>query len=302
MHPKPNRARSQGPARGQVRVGVLVIVAVLLCLAAAAFYYLRTNPPGGSLPQDSSSALSQSTRDLLKSLDEPVELRFYAVLDPATVPPSTRAFASRVETLLAQFEREGSGRVSVIQFGSDANAPANAAADGIRPFNIELGNACFLGITVVSGERTQALPHLESRWEHALEADLGRAIEQVTSAKSTTQGPPDPAPVDPSALAEVRRIIPDAGAVTLDQGRQRLRAVALQEFKEAVAEMETRIKQAEQELANAQSGGSESNRLAAAQKLDEAQSAQAERIKQIAARLQNQIAAFEKLKAASGAQ
>ncbi len=284
--------KRSGNACGNSRVGVLVIMLVLLCLAGAAFYYFRTQSPGSLEP---GNALSSATRELLRNLDKPVELHFYVVLDPETVAPSTRAFASRVEGLLEHFEREGVGRISVVRSASEAAA----AADGIQPFNIELGKACFLGIAAVSGECRETLPRLSPRWEHALEADLGRAIERVVSTKPLPAAPAAPTAVDPSIVAEVRRILPDPATVPLDQGKQRLRAVAVQEFKEAIAEMEQLVRQAEEQFARAQALGTEAERAAAAKRLDEAQAAQAQRIKEIAARAQSRVEAFEKLKAAA---
>ena len=77
-------------------------------------------------------------------------------------------------------------QIHVIRNISTSEDKANAAAaDGIRPFNLDKGDACFLGLTVACGERKESLAQLEPEWEPALPFDLARAILQVTATPSS---------------------------------------------------------------------------------------------------------------------
>src|SRR3974390_1907955 len=100
---------------GQTRARNILVVMVLifLGLAAGIFWgfqkgreHATTRMTGGT----GSIALSDSTRAVLTNLAAPVEIRFYALLDPASVPPATSDFAGRVDQLLAECQRIAGGR------------------------------------------------------------------------------------------------------------------------------------------------------------------------------------------------
>ncbi|MEJ0090153.1 MAG: hypothetical protein WDM80_10460 [Limisphaerales bacterium] len=54
------------------------------------------------------------------------------MLDQNSVPADTFAFADRINQLLAEYQRDGEGKISVTQFKTAADANA-ASADGLRP-------------------------------------------------------------------------------------------------------------------------------------------------------------------------
>ena len=79
-----------------------------------------------------------------------MEIRFYSVLPPGSAPESLQDFSRRVDHLLSEFQSANDGKIHVIRNSSTSEANADAAAaDGIHPFNLDKGDACFLGITVV---------------------------------------------------------------------------------------------------------------------------------------------------------
>src|ERR1017187_6615628 len=82
------------------RISVLLLVVCLLGIAGGAlwFYSASRRSPAGAAGQSRgtpASLLSDSTRAVLGRLESPLEIRFYALLDPATVPDSVTAFAGR---------------------------------------------------------------------------------------------------------------------------------------------------------------------------------------------------------------
>ena len=94
-------------------------------------------------------------------------------------------------------------------------------------------------------------------------------------------------------------MIPDLAAVSLEEGKKVLQEAALKDFTAAAKEMRAQIKEAEQRLAQAQQGGTEAERQAARAHLQQVQAEQTEKLKEIAARSQAQVEAFEQLKAAA---
>jgi len=114
--------------------------------------------------------------------------------------------------------------------------------------------------------------------------------------------PPAP-PVSPTdtALAEkaaevVQRSIPNLASTSLEDGKRILREAALKEYKAAVAEMDSDIKEAQQRLLKAEAANSDSDRQAALERLRQVQSQQTEKLDQIATRSQAQIEALQRLK------
>lgn len=245
------------------------------------------------------TVLSEGTLSLLQGLDSPVEVRFYAVLDPASVSDALPAFAGRVDQLLSEYQRAADGKVKVTRYDSrsDANAAATAAsADGIQPFNLDKGEACFLGIAVASGTRKESLPRLAPEWEPALEADLSRAIGRVAAPKPAASPFAANPLANKAAIEAVRRTIPDVATVSVEEGTRILREAGLKEFKAAAAGMEAQAQQAQQRLSQAQHGGSTADQQTAMKHLQQVQAEQADQLKQIAARSQAQIEAFKRLK------
>jgi ABC-type uncharacterized transport system len=295
---QPSFKRPAGPARA--RINIFVLVLVFLGLAAGAFWYYRHGREHGTIGMiggTGSVILSDSTRAVLKNLDSPVEIRFYSLLDQASVPAATFAFADRINQLLAEFQQVAGGKISVTRHIALSDADA-ATADGIKPFNLDKGNACFLGLTVVCGGRKESLPQIQPEWEPALEFDLARAILHVAATPATSVVKAS-APVSPEVTNEIVRLIPDLKGTSLEDGTRILREAALQEFTAAGTETEDKLKVAQQQLSDAQNGHSEAEQQAALKHLQEVQLEQGEKYKQIAARLLAQLAVFQQMKAAA---
>ena len=281
---------------GQIRVGILVqlVLVLVLGLIAGKYWYLHTKGNRSA----AGDVLSANTRTVLAQLDAPVELRFYSLLDPVNVPAPVQKFSGRVKNLLAAYAAAAPGKVTVKRFDtlSDANANA-AAADGITVFNLDKGEACYLGVTVVCAGSKESLAQLSPEWEPALESDLTRAILRVVSAqvpvaKFSATAPAD----DKSAVEAVKKLVPDYADVSVADGDQRIRAVGLADFQAAAKEMEPRLADARQRLGQAQAGSSEADKQAALKQLQQLQTEQTAKLNEIATRVQAQIGALEKLK------
>ena len=269
-------------------------------VAASAFwfYYRGANQGPGPAAAQGEGGLSEGTLAVLRRLDSPVELKFYSLLDPASTSDALRAFAGRVEQLLSLYQQEAHGQIKVTRYTSIADAGQAAAADGLRPFNLDKGDACYLGIAAVRGAQKEVLAQLSPDWESALQSDLSRAIARVIDASGSNR--PAAAPrIDAAAIAEVKKTFPDLASISVEEGSQKLRDAAVNEMKAALAETDAQIKEAEQRLAQAQTAGSETEKQAALKNLQQIQAAQTEKLKQIAARSATQIEALRQLKAGS---
>ena len=135
---------------------------------------------------------------------------------------------------------------------------------------------------------SQAVP------ETAAPEPVGVPAPPPPSTPAPSPGIPQPA--DPAVIEQVKKEVPNFASISLDEGEQILRAAALKQFADATAETDDEIKHAQQQLQDAENNGSAAEQQAAMKNVQNTQSAASEKLKQIAASLQDQIAALKSLK------
>jgi len=296
-HPKAKRHE-----RANVRVIVLVLLVFLFGCAITILLLYRGDKSGFGLgpagvKSNSTRTLSESTLKVLTRINSPVEIRFYSLLDPTSIPDSLKTFSSRVDQLVTAYEQQTNSNIRVSRrTGASEADPAAASADGIKPFNLDKGDACYLGITVATGGQKESLPRLDPDWEPALESDLTRAIARVIETPTKAATAKVPGKLDPAITDEVRREIPNVETVPLEEGKRILREAALKEFGNAAKEMEVQIKNAQQRVKLAQSPAAKETAM---KNLHQVQLEQAEKLKDIAAKSEAQIQTLQFLKQGS---
>ena len=188
-----NRRAGAAP---RVRGLVLGLAFFAAGTALSAMWFARAPSRQPAAPESAGQpALSEATRAVLRRLGSPVEIRFYSLLDAASASESVQAFSGRVDQLLAQYEQEAAGKIKVIRSKILSPASANAAlADGIKPFDLDKGDGCYLGIAVVRAQQKETLSPLAPEWEQALEPDLTRAIARAIAGDSEALAPPSRGP------------------------------------------------------------------------------------------------------------
>jgi hypothetical protein len=110
---------------------------------------------------------------------------------------------------------------------------------------------------------------------------------------------PEIAKPSPEIIASINRLIPDVSVVSVEQAGQIFHAEFVKQCGAVGAELETQVNAAQQQVVQAQNGGSGSDLQAARQHLQQVQLAQGEKLKQLAADLQTQLAVFQQMKAAT---
>jgi hypothetical protein len=294
--------RRPGRRRGEqagLRLALLALLFLVLGFAGGAYWrYRATHPATGETgnSSDQTSGLSDATVTVLKRLNGPVEIRFYSLLDPGA-DDSLKDFSRRVDRLLAAYQNAANGKLTVIRHDSQANDSTAAFNDGLTPFNLDKGDACYLGVAAQMGSSKESLPRLLPEWEQAVEPDVTRAIARLLDAAQ----PPGAAiiastPAAASAVDAVKRAIPDIASTSLEDGTKLLRAAAFQEFAMAANEMNAQIKDAQQRLSQAQAAGSDTDQQAAMKNLEDVQKAQSAKLQDLAAQSQARIDAFKRLK------
>jgi hypothetical protein len=297
-----SRKRCRAGERAQARTVVLAVVFLALGFAVGVLWYHRfTNVDNGAAASPQPAALSDATKSVLQRLQDPVEVRYYSLLDPTGASDSLKAFAGRVDQMLTEYQQESGDKLKVDRHNSQKDDSTAAFGDGLKPFNLDKGDACYLGMVVTMGTRKEVLPQLSPDWEQAVEPDLTRAIARLLE-QPVPKGEITAAPVDAKAVAEVKTLIPDFANVSLEDGSKTLRAAALKDFAAAATDMASQISDAQQKLNQAQNGGSEADQQAAMKNLQELQAAEAAKLREITARSAAQIEAFKQIKSQTGGQ
>jgi ABC-type uncharacterized transport system involved in gliding motility auxiliary subunit len=274
----------------------MVFFALGVVVSAFWFYGAGQTREGASGNPAGGGPLSESSRAVLKALKSPVEIRFYSMLGAESGSEPLRAFADRVNHVLAEYEREADGKIKLVRYDSGSYANANAAVrDGIKPVNADKGEARFLGIALVLDGQRESLPQLTPEWEPALESDVTRALSRLVESTRPAQPSAAVSQLQTNAAEEVKALIPDVASVSVEEGTRLLRESALKEFQASAKDAETRIKAAQQRLADSQNR-SEAEQEAARKQLQQVQAEQVEKLKEIAAKSLAQIEAFQRLK------
>jgi hypothetical protein len=296
MKSKQHRSRNFNVQRGSARAGALALTCLVVGGGAGSYIAFRAMRPAEAAAPATGldDALSPQTKDLLVTLPEPVEVRLYSVFDPATTSAADQALAERVWKLLNEYQNIAGANLKLKRYSESSTATLKQAqGDGIQPFNIDKGDACYLGVAVVSGGRKQSVARLSPEWQHVLESDVTRTIASVTPGPK----PPSAAPaVDATAAEQVRALVPNAENVSVQEGNRMLREEALKEFRAAAEGLHRDVQNAQEAYTQAQARESDSEKQAALKRLQEAQAAETEKLKEITARLQAQLTALEQLK------
>ncbi len=134
--------------------------------------------------------LSDGTREVLKKLDTPVTIRFYASRSTPEFPTPLRVFADRVGDLLDEYRRASNGKVEVIKIDPkpDSDAADSARLDGIQAQPLPSGVPVYLGISVGFLDKKSTIPAVGPERERLLEYDITRAISEVIAEKKPVVG------------------------------------------------------------------------------------------------------------------
>jgi len=120
---------------------------------------------------------------------------------------------------------------------------------------------------------------------------------EIAPQRVRAPGPP-PKPAAPATIEDVKRLVPNYASVSLDEGIRALRAKSITEYLDAMKEIESQLKSAQERLTQAQNGGTDAEQQAAMKQLQQVQASQTARIQEIAAKNQAQLEAFRQIKTA----
>jgi hypothetical protein len=242
--------------------------------------------------------LSPATRQMLGQLESPVTIQYYSLLPAGSASGTLKDFAGRVDQLLDAAQAVAGDKLKITRITelSDANNTAAGEA-GIRAFNLDKGEACFLGLTLAGGQQKETLAQLQPEWENALEFDLARAILRVGALPPPPKVSPAIAKPSTETLTTIQRLIPNVETVSVEQADLIFHTDFVKACAEVGSDGEAQIKVAQDQAIQAEAGGNAADLEAARKHLMKVQIEQANRLKQLAVQLQVNLAVFKQMKA-----
>ena len=165
--------------RAAFGIAALVAIVILVNWLVALLPYGNR---GHDFTENKAHTLSEGTRAILKGLDTPVVIRYYATRKSKYMPEQVRLHMRRVDDMLREYANLAGGnlRVEFLDPEPDTDAEDSANLDGVEGQRFNNENL-YLGLAVSCLDRSAVLPFLDPRDETMLEYHLTKAIDEVTT-------------------------------------------------------------------------------------------------------------------------
>jgi ABC-type uncharacterized transport system involved in gliding motility auxiliary subunit len=133
--------------------------------------------------------LSDGTKSILKELQAPVVIRYYASRSTAYMPEEMKLHMRHVDDLLKEYTTLAGGKLRVQNLDPqpDTDAEDSANLDGISGQRINDENL-FFGLAISCLDKTTTLPFLDPRDETMLEYHLSKAVAEVSATRKPVVG------------------------------------------------------------------------------------------------------------------
>ncbi|MCC6716218.1 MAG: Gldg family protein [Gammaproteobacteria bacterium] len=136
--------------------------------------------------------LSQGTRNILDSLREPINLRFFFSNKLLAGYPDLQTYGVRVRDLLEEYASRSGGQIklTVIDPEPFSEAEDQAVAFGIRQLPVtEVGDMAYFGVVGTNSvDQEIAIPFFDPSQEQALEYDLTKLVYNLAHPKKRVVG------------------------------------------------------------------------------------------------------------------
>jgi len=156
--------------------GILIVLGILV-LVNLIFAVL---PIRFDLTQHKIYTLSPGTKEILRDLDTPVKVKYYATDTADLMSADERQFSRTVEDRLIEYKKIGGRNIVFEKLNPepDTNAEDSAELDGIQPVQGQQGEV-YMGIVVECIDKKEVIPFVDPQREQLLEYDVTNAITRV---------------------------------------------------------------------------------------------------------------------------
>ena len=169
-----------------------VVLALVLLFAVNILASRLLGPARIDLTENRLFTLSEGTRGILTSLDEPVTLRFYLSQRELERVPGIGGYADRVRALLDEYRRLAGGKLTlhVIDPEPFSEEEDRAVGYGLRgvPLGLDEGIFYFGLAGTNSVDDEEVIPFFAAEREQFLEYDVTKLVHNLTSPKQKIVG------------------------------------------------------------------------------------------------------------------
>jgi ABC-2 type transport system permease protein len=179
-------------------VALFIALAGVNLLAATLLSSARIDITEGGLYR-----LSDGSRSVIRTIDEPVRWTFYYSRRTAADYPAIRAYGARVRGLLRAYASQADGRIVLTEIDPPPfSATEDAAlAAGLTPAPAGEGSRIFFGLVAENAvDDRQVVPYFAPEREALLEYDLTRSLAELSRDRRGTLGILTSLPVRPGAI------------------------------------------------------------------------------------------------------
>lgn len=153
-----------------------LVVAVVILIAAsviASRWFFRAD-----LTDDNIYTLSEGSKAIAKKVTDKLDIKLYFSKSAPDLPPSFKAYGSRVEEVLREYASFANGNITVehIDPKPDSDEEVWARKYGVQGISTPSGYDAYLGIVILSGSKESAIAYLDPRREEFLEYDISEQI------------------------------------------------------------------------------------------------------------------------------
>lgn len=174
------------PMTRKTEHGVLAVLAIILLfainiIAAALFSNFRID-----LTEEGLFTISEGTRNILKDLQDPIEIKLYFSQKSGTPYPSFLRYGRRVRELLEEYESLSGGNLKLTTLDPQpfTETEDEAMRYGLKGLEIGGGTRLFLGLVASDAtDRESVIADFPEARERFLEYDLTKTIYSLNVAK-----------------------------------------------------------------------------------------------------------------------
>lgn len=166
--------------RSLLSAGGLVLVLVILVLVNVIFAEVNLR---WDATEDNLYSLNEGSKEILRSLDQEVTLKFFYSRDMTGMPVHIKTYARRMRDFLKEYERYSDGKVELEVYNPEPDSEAEEWAQkyGLEGAPLPTGETAYFGLVALAADQEEVIPMLDPTREQQLEYDITRIISRVQS-------------------------------------------------------------------------------------------------------------------------
>ncbi|MEM9399359.1 MAG: Gldg family protein [Verrucomicrobiota bacterium] len=164
---------------------LILIVALILVTIISSYI-----PGQIDFTAEKSFTLSKGSKNLIKKIEDPIQMTFYFSRDIQEIPIFYKNFAKRIEGLLRQYSRASGGKITVdtIVPRPDSDEEIAATRSGVESQQLASGSGFFFGLVLNQADQEEVIAVFNPRREALLEYDITQAIFKLQNFKKPKLG------------------------------------------------------------------------------------------------------------------